>query len=215
MDTNGHIYLIHEISPSRDSITHALRMSQYEVHLFSTPAEFFKLTNLLTPAAVLIKERLHKICAVQLALVFKSQGRSISTIVLNSDSSPQEIVDSFLRGASDFIIGPFIDEKLIPSVKQAIESDIKQTQLKLRLNSAYERYERLTSREKDVCKLIAQGMKTALIAKVLDISPATLKIHKARVYKKLEVTSIVEIVRLTDMVAKECEPYSHIVKISN
>ncbi|MBE1282643.1 MAG: hypothetical protein GJ676_04965 [Rhodobacteraceae bacterium] len=47
----------------------------------------------------------------------------------------------------------------------------------------------LTPRELDICRLILQGHPTAGIATILDISPGTVKNHRKRMYRKLDITS--------------------------
>lgn len=47
----------------------------------------------------------------------------------------------------------------------------------------------LTARESDICRLILQGHPTAGIAAVLGISPGTVKNHRKRMYRKLDITS--------------------------
>jgi two-component system nitrate/nitrite response regulator NarL len=51
---------------------------------------------------------------------------------------------------------------------------------------------KLTSREHEILKLIAKGMSNKLIARELDISDGTVKVHVKHVLKKLELNSRVE-----------------------
>ena len=54
----------------------------------------------------------------------------------------------------------------------------------------------LSARERDVLKLIAEGKNSNEIAKVLCISPTTVKVHRKNMYAKLEVNSIADLVKL-------------------
>jgi DNA-binding CsgD family transcriptional regulator len=55
--------------------------------------------------------------------------------------------------------------------------------------------ERLTPRERDVLRLLADGRSNKDIAGALHISPKTAETHRARLMAKLNVHSIVELVR--------------------
>lgn len=61
----------------------------------------------------------------------------------------------------------------------------------LRLDEVLENLfaDQLTNRETEICRLILQGHPTAGIATHLDISPGTVKNHRKRIYRKLDITS--------------------------
>ena len=56
----------------------------------------------------------------------------------------------------------------------------------------------MTSREKEVLHLIAEGMTNSEIAKVLSISPHTVTRHRANLMKKLNVHNRVELVNVAN-----------------
>ena len=51
----------------------------------------------------------------------------------------------------------------------------------------------LSVREKEVLALLIQGIKPATIAKMLKIREKTVKFHKTRIYKKLKVNGIAQL----------------------
>jgi len=55
---------------------------------------------------------------------------------------------------------------------------------------------RLTKRESEVLKLVAEGLSSKEIAANLDISPRTAETHRANLMNKLNVGSVAELVRL-------------------
>jgi len=54
----------------------------------------------------------------------------------------------------------------------------------------------LTERERDVMRLVVEGLPNKLIADQLDISVRTVEVHRARVFDKMEVKSAVELANL-------------------
>lgn len=54
---------------------------------------------------------------------------------------------------------------------------------------------RLTSRERQVVQLVAEGKSTKQIAALLEITLKTAEFHRARVMKKLEVHDVAGLVR--------------------
>jgi len=58
------------------------------------------------------------------------------------------------------------------------------------------RLSELTERERDVMRLVIEGLPNKLIADQLDISVRTVEVHRARVFDKMEVKSAVELANL-------------------
>jgi len=57
-----------------------------------------------------------------------------------------------------------------------------------------ERFETLRPREKEVARLLVDGLMSKDVAAQLYISPATVKVHKARMMTKMQVSSLQELV---------------------
>ena len=57
-----------------------------------------------------------------------------------------------------------------------------------------ERFETLRPREKEVARLLVAGNMSKDIASYLCLSPATVKVHKARMMTKMQVSSLQELV---------------------
>jgi DNA-binding NarL/FixJ family response regulator len=65
-----------------------------------------------------------------------------------------------------------------------------------RSQAVYERYLRLTSREREVMELLAEGCSNGTIAEILVISPQTSRTHIQNVVRKLGVHSRLEVARM-------------------
>ena len=135
-----------------------------------------------------------------LALFEHLQARGIAqawpVIFLTGHADVPTAVDSVKRGAFDFCEKPFSDNALVDRVEQALllsnERLIARTQqafLQLRLGE-------LTERERDVMRLVVEGLPNKLIADQLDISVRTVEVHRSRVFDKMEVKSAVELANL-------------------
>jgi len=67
------------------------------------------------------------------------------------------------------------------------------------VDSARERYNRLTPREIEVARLMASGKKNRQIAEELGISPKTLDIHRANLVDKLEARTATDVANLINL----------------
>jgi two-component system response regulator DctR len=61
----------------------------------------------------------------------------------------------------------------------------------------------LTERERDVMRLVLEGLPNKLIADQLAISVRTVEVHRSRVFEKMSVKSAVELANLLRVLAPE------------
>jgi two-component system response regulator DctR len=117
-------------------------------------------------------------------------------IFLSGHADVPTAVDSVKRGAFDFCEKPFSDNALVDRVEQALA--LSQERLALHLQSAglVSRLAELTERERDVLRLVVEGLPNKLIASQLDISVRTVEVHRSRVFEKMDVKSAVELANL-------------------
>jgi two-component system response regulator DctR len=117
-------------------------------------------------------------------------------IFLTGHADVPTAVDSVKRGAFDFCEKPFSDNALVDRVEQALR--LSQARLEARTQQAFlhSRLSDLTDRERDVMRLVVEGLPNKLIADQLDISVRTVEVHRSRVFDKMEVKSAVELANL-------------------
>lgn len=58
-----------------------------------------------------------------------------------------------------------------------------------------ERFARLTAREREVMRLVVDGMQNKQVAHELGIAEVTVQIHRSRIKQKMEAASVAELVR--------------------
>ena len=140
-----------------------------------------------------------------LALFEQLQASGIAqawpVIFLTGHADVPTAVDSVKRGAFDFCEKPFSDNALVDRVEQALL--LSEERLKARTQQAFlqSRLGELTERERDVMRLVVEGLPNKLIADQLDISVRTVEVHRARVFDKMEVKSAVELANLMRQLA--------------
>jgi len=117
-------------------------------------------------------------------------------IFLTGHADVPTAVDSVKRGAFDFCEKPFSDNALVDRVEQALR--LSQDRLNARTQQDFleSRLGELTERERDVMRLVVEGLPNKLIADQLDISVRTVEVHRSRVFDKMEVKSAVELANL-------------------
>ena len=117
-------------------------------------------------------------------------------IFLTGHADVPTAVDSVKRGAFDFCEKPFSDNALVDRVEQALLLSQERLVARTQQNFLQSRLGELTDRERDVMRLVVEGLPNKLIADQLDISVRTVEVHRSRVFDKMEVKSAVELANL-------------------
>lgn len=132
-------------------------------------------------------------------------GLPVASLVLGPTDADQ-MIRAFSQGASSYLDEDASFEEIAVAVETLADGHavvppallgalLKHVVQRQRLeSSARQRLERLTRREREVFELMATGADNAKIASQLYISPATVRTHCERVFKKLRVHSRAEAV---------------------
>ena len=101
-------------------------------------------------------------------------------------------------GASEFLTKPFNDQELLDAVEQALARDCIHRKEQSEISRLRARLDRLTRREREVMRLVVAGILNKQIASELGTSEITIKVHRARVMRKMQAGSLAELVKITE-----------------
>ena len=101
-------------------------------------------------------------------------------------------VHALKRGASDFLQKSAKPERLLAAVKKAVTASMEEYESGNEIETLRKIYDSLTPREKEVVLGVAKGELNKVIGYNLGISERTVKMHRANLCSKLNVTSAVE-----------------------
>ena len=129
-------------------------------------------------------------------LIARDLLESLPVIFLTGHADVPTAVDAVKRGAFDFCEKPFSDNALVDRIEQALQRSATTLQSVKAKQSRQQNLSELTERERDVMRLVVEGLPNKLIADQLDISVRTVEVHRARVFDKMAVKSAVELANL-------------------
>ena len=101
---------------------------------------------------------------------------------LLKDMEPEDVIDAILRAVrGETVVAPAMTMKLVDLLQPGRQSKTRENLLG-----------QLTEREREILEHLAQGMSNKAIARALDISHDTVKLHVRHILAKLNFTSRVE-----------------------
>ncbi len=203
MAKDGTVFLIDDDDAVRDSLgwllrTHRLLSIPYaSADAFWAEAQGWR-EGPGSPCCALLDLRMPGMSGLALFERLREQPwfEQMPVIFLSGHADVPTAVDAVLRGAFDFCEKPFSDNALVARIERALEQSAAALTLRQRQRELLLRIDGLTEREQAVMQLVAAGMPNKLVADQLGISVRTVEVHRARIFDKMGVKSVVELVRL-------------------
>jgi len=196
----GHIYLIDDDPSIRRALSGTLDKLGYTVSAFEDAASFLETATPTSPAVILLDMRMPGKSGVEVqAELLKMEWRT-PIVFISGQSQPAQILQAMKHGAADFLVKPFSMDDLLRAITTAMELDHAQQDLLSRKLSVKQLLQSLTPREKVVCAEMISGRSNKEIAQASDSAASTVKLHRARVLKKMQVDSLGDLIaRLKDI----------------
>jgi two-component system CheB/CheR fusion protein len=131
-----------------------------------------------------------------LARLASLDGSRLPAIVITGQADIAMAVEAMRAGAIDFIEKPVDANALLASVDRALRQVATPSERSAAQAAAAMRIAGLTSREREVMRLVVAGVPNKEIAARLGINQRTVETHRATLMKKMGASSLSELVRL-------------------
>src|SRR5262249_26892260 len=105
-------------------------------------------------------------------------------------------VQAMKAGAVEFLTKPFDDDVLLNAISQAIARSRTSRAHEAELQAFRDCHASLTPREREIMAFVVSGLLNKQIAAELGISEITVKAHRGRVMRKMQVDSFADLVRV-------------------
>lgn len=172
-----------------------IRMAGFDVLTYSSATSFLAMDDTTRPGCLLLDHRMPGMTGMELQEKLVEKGESLPVIFLSAHGDIPMAMQAVHRGALDFLVKPVDPEVLVEAVKKAVEKNLDEIRTADESAQVQAATGKLTERELEVARLVAQGLLNKQIADQLGISLPTVKMHRGNVTKKLGVRSAVAIAR--------------------
>ena len=196
------IFIVDDDASVREALAWLLRSRRLESEHFGT-AGAFEERLLDTPVAerphcLLLDVRMPGTSGLVLFDRLAERGLldAMPVIFLTGHADVPTAVDLVKRGAFDFCEKPFSDNALVDRIEHALGASLRSLERRQAQRRLTSRIAELTEREREVMRLVVEGLPNKLIADQLSISVRTVEVHRARLFEKMEVRSAVELANL-------------------
>ena len=165
---------------------------------FATGGEFLRRGRTTSPSCLVLDVRLPQMSGLDFQSRLAETGTQIPIIFITAHGDVPMSVKALKAGAVEFLMKPFRDQDLLDAIQQALQRDRAAKEQQADILNMHERYKTLTPREREVMALVVSGLLNKQIAAEIGASEATVKIHRGNMMQKMQVGSLIELVRIAD-----------------
>jgi FixJ family two-component response regulator len=193
------VVIVVDDDPSiRKAIDRLLRSVGLRVELFESAQEFLQSNRLDAPSCIVLDVRLPGQSGLNLQRDLAAAHMRVPIIFITGHDDIPMSVRAMKAGAVEFLTKPFHDQDLLDAIEVALEKDRALRAEEKFVAELHERFDKLTTRERQVMQLVVAGRLNKQIAAELGISEMTAKIHRGQVFRKMQAVSLPDLVRMAD-----------------
>jgi two-component system response regulator FixJ len=189
---SGDVYIVDDDAAVRDSMAALLLLHGFRTRQFGSAAEFLAASAALPPGCVILDIRMPHMTGIELQRELSHAGCEHAILFVTAHGDIPLAVHAMKAGARDFIEKPFDDGALLTAVRNAL-SPVSRPNANAKAVAALAQ---LSEREREVLKLVVDGMTSKAIAEALGISVRTVEIHRGNLLAKTGSQNVAQLVRL-------------------
>jgi len=178
------------------SLARLLRSAGFAVRTYPSSQEFLQQHDGDAPGCVVVDLSMPGLNGLQLQQALARFESPCPVIFITGYGDVPASVQAMKAGAVDFLLKPFDQSKLLDAVRVALEKDRAERSARAERSSLGAKVAALTPREREVMAHVIAGRLNKQIAAELGTAEKTVKVHRARVMKKMGVGSVAELVAM-------------------
>lgn len=185
------VYIVDDNKDLCQSLEYLFDSVDIITEIYHSPIKFLECYQ-QSPGCLLLDVRMPEMTGMALQDLLRRKHIQIPIIFMSGHSDIPMAVRAMKEGAFDFFTKPFNHHALLEAIQHAIEQDRNRRMQSKKFTA----FSVLTPQELDITERIVSSQSTADIAKKLCLSPKTIEYHRAKIMRKLGVSTIAELVKL-------------------
>jgi len=195
-DETPSVLIIDDDPEFRDSVARLLRTVGLQTREFSSVSDFLNADPSGGPTCLVLDVRMPGRSGLELQRDLAAANRQVPIIFITAHADVPMTVQAMKGGAMEFLTKPFRDQDLIEAVEAGLARDRARRESEKALAGLRERFDTLTSREREIMVQVAAGRLNKQIAHDIGITESTVKVHRTNLMRKMKARSLPELSRM-------------------
>ncbi len=197
-EANPSVLVIDDDPEFRDSVARLLRTVRLETRQFSSVSDFLKVDPPEGPTCLVLDVRMPGRSGLELQRDLAAANRQVPIIFITAHADVPMTVQAMKGGAIEFLTKPFRDQDLLDAVEAGLARDRARRENEQALAMLRERFDKLSSREREIMLHVVAGRLNKQIANDIGIAESTVKVHRTHLMRKMKARSLPELSRMAD-----------------
>jgi len=198
-DENPSVLIVDDDPEFRDSVGRLLRTVGLHTQEFSSVSDFLKAEPSNGPTCLVLDVRMPGRSGLELQRDLATANRQVPIIFITAHADVPMTVQAMKGGAIEFLTKPFRDQDLIEAVESGLARDRARRESHRALAGLKERFENLSSREREIMLQVMAGRLNKQIAHDIGITESTVKVHRTNLMRKMQARSLPELSRMAHL----------------
>jgi len=192
------VFIVDDDKSVLTAVSRLLTTAGYRVKTFDSPMSFLAEHDPSVPGCALLDIGMAEVDGLALQDILTRSDHARPIIFITGNDDVKTSVRAMKAGALDYLTKPVQDTALLAAVETALGADLEARRARSEQSVVRDRFEQLTSREREVMALVVRGRLNKQIAADLGIVEKTVKVHRARVMEKMGVRSVAALVHVSE-----------------
>jgi FixJ family two-component response regulator len=201
-EARGTVHVVDDDTAFTTAICRLLKTHGFAAHGYNSSGDFLLAPIKDGPGCILMDLYLPGPSGLELQAALAARQISLPIIFISGRADVPASVRAMKAGAMDFLEKPIDRQTLVEAVGRAIVRSVERRGIQKQWEAQRACYGKLTRREVEVFERVVAGKLNKQIASELGMAERTVKAHRAQVMQKMRVSSVAELVRIADGLAR-------------
>ncbi len=198
-DAKPSVLIVDDDPEFRDSVGRLLRSVGLHTQQFASVSDFLNADSSDGPSCLVLDIRMPGRSGLELQRDLAAANKQVPIIFITAHGDIPMTVQAMKGGAIEFLTKPFRDQELLDAVEAGLARDRARRESDRALAALRERFETLSSREREIIIHVTAGRLNKQIANDIGITESTVKVHRTNLMRKMQARSLPELSRMADM----------------